>query len=222
MIKVGDSLELVPKYSIEAEKYRSMVVEIQGNNLFIDYPVNVATGKIVFLTEGSQMKVTFVGNEDAVYTFDTEVLGRIKSNIPMIKLFNPDMDTYMKIQRRQYKRIDSQVDVAVHSEGYEFRPFTTVTADISAGGASIRVPKTFTVVPNDNLNLWLIIPSDSGESKYLRLKSNYVRTAKEENNLNYLKWSLQFSNPSQADRQCIIRYIFETQLEMKKKGLEFN
>ena len=40
----------------------------------------------------------------------------------------------MKIQRSQFVRIETAVDVAIHPMNREFEPFTAMTEDISAGG----------------------------------------------------------------------------------------
>ncbi|RFU68515.1 pilus assembly protein PilZ [Peribacillus saganii] len=216
MIKIGNSIIIEPKFSLQPEKYKAMVVEIEDNQIYIDYPVNLETGKTVFLIDGTQLKITFIDPEHAVYIFDTEVLGRKIANIPMIHLHYPDKDGFVKIQRRQYVRVDTRVDTAVHPENAEFLPFTAVTADLSAGGAGLEIPKHIKLVATSHIYLWMVLPLRSGEIQYMRLKSKVIRISEQKGKYN--KASIQFVETSEGDRQNLIRFVFERQLE-KKKGV---
>jgi c-di-GMP-binding flagellar brake protein YcgR len=218
MLKIGDSLLLEPKYSLQPEKYKCKIHEITGNVFYIDYPINLDTNRTVFLTDGTQLKCTYIGSEGNVYIFDTEVLGRKKMELPFVQLRTPAEHQFVKIQRRQYVRIDAAVDVAVHPLNFEFRPFTAITADISAGGAAILVPKTTTIKPGSYINVWIVLPLKSGDIYYLKLKSKVIRIVEQEGS-NFNKVSIQFSEISKGDRQLLIRFCFEKQLEMRNKGL---
>ncbi|MBM7692664.1 c-di-GMP-binding flagellar brake protein YcgR [Peribacillus deserti] len=217
MIKLGDTLTFEPKYSMHPEKYQAMVVEMQDNSLFIDYPVNLATRKTVFLLDGSQLKGSFVGKDNNVYLFDTEVLGRKLSNIPMIQLQCPGNEDYIKIQRRQYVRIEAALDVAVHPLNFDFRPFTAVTLDISAGGLCLALPRGVYIEPSTPIVIWLALDMKSGEIQYLKINSIMIRI--NETKAGTRNASIQFTGLTASERQYIIRYCFERQLEMKKKGL---
>ncbi|MDQ0219008.1 pilus assembly protein PilZ [Peribacillus cavernae] len=217
MIKIGDTLLIEPKFSLQSEQYKSMVVEISESSIFIDYPINTATGKIAFLLDGTQMKITFIAGNQDLYIFDTEVLGRVKAQIAMIQLSHPPIESYVKIQRRQFVRVETPVDTAVHPEAFEFEPFRAITDDISAGGAALRILKQISLQPHSNIFVWLALPLKSGEIGYLRLKSNVIRISEHTERFN--KLSVQFIEMADANRQTLIRYIFERQVEMKKKGL---
>lgn len=217
MIKIGDTLILEPKFSLQPEQYKSMVVEINEASIFIDYPVNTASGKIAFLLDGTQMKVTFSDSDQALYIFDSEVLGRVKAQIAMIQLSRPPKESFVKIQRRQFVRIETPVDTAVHPGANEFPPFKAITDDISAGGAALRIQKKINIGQASSIYVWLAFPLKSGEIHYLRLKSKVIRISEHSDRFN--KLSVQFIEMSEGDRQTLIRYIFERQVEMKKKGL---
>jgi c-di-GMP-binding flagellar brake protein YcgR len=81
-----------------------MVVEMGPGCVYTDYSINVGTGKIAFLMDGTQFNVTFSNEEQAVYVFDSEVLGKVKGEIPMMQLLLPEAATFVKIQRRQHER----------------------------------------------------------------------------------------------------------------------
>ncbi|YCI75258.1 flagellar brake domain-containing protein [Bacillus sp. R1-10] len=116
---------LEPKYTPQKEKFNCMVVEMVTGCFYMDFPIDVETGKIAFLMDGTQFNVTFSNEEQVVYVFESEVLGKVKGRIPMMQLLLPEAETFVKIQRRQF----------------EFTPFRPLTEDISTGGASIRLLK---------------------------------------------------------------------------------
>jgi c-di-GMP-binding flagellar brake protein YcgR len=216
MIKVGDTVLLEPKFSQQPEQYKSMVVEINEQNIFIDYPVNTLTGKVSFLPDGTQIKITFADGDQAVYIFDTEVLGRVKARIAMIQLSHPPKESFIKIQRREFVRVEAAVDAAVHPEAFEFQPFKAMTEDISAGGAALLILNQINLQPLSCISIWLALPLKSGEIHYMCVKSKVIRISKQTERFN--KLSVEFTEMNDGDRQTLIRYIFERQVDLKKKG----
>lgn len=218
MIKIGDVLILELKYSEKTEKYKCKLVERDGMNLYIDYPINQETKKTAFLMDGTQFKATFVTSDGSVYLFEGEVLGRIKLKIPMMMISYPGDEHLVKIQRRQFVRIETPVDVAVHPQKEEFVPFVCVTEDISAGGAAIISSKSCSLEANMQIDTFFVLPMQNGELHYLKLKSRVIRIS-EMNDENSII-SVQFMDVSPLDRQLLLRFCFDRQLAMKKKGLE--
>ncbi|MDE3839423.1 pilus assembly protein PilZ [Bacillus methanolicus] len=217
MLKIGDTLMLEPKYSNAIETYKCKLVERIGSDLYIDYPVNTTTKRTVFLIDGTQLKVTFVGEDGSVYLFESEIRGRVKQNIPMLILSYPEKENLIKIQRRQYVRVETPVDVAVHPLNGEFQPFTAVTEDISAGGAAaILTGKSEVLREGMIVEATFVLPFQSGEYHYKSFKSRVVRV--EDVSENRKKISLQFTDITGQDRQLLLRFCFERQLDMKKKG----
>jgi c-di-GMP-binding flagellar brake protein YcgR len=217
MFKIGDLLILEQKYSSQKEKFKCMVVEMEGGYLYIDFPINMETGKIAFLVDGTQLNVSFSNEEQAVYIFDSEVLGKVRGQIPMVQLVLPDVETFVKIQRRQYVRLDISIDTAIHPVHYDFSPFRALTEDISAGGASIRLLKGVKIDSATQLYIWMALSFKSGEIQYIRLKSRVIRVTEKEYGNHLLH--IEFIDPSKNDVQTLMRFIFEKQADLKKKGL---
>lgn len=217
MLKIGDTLMLEPVDGNE-EKYKSKVAEISDRYIYINYPAHVKTGKTVFLLDGMQFKASFVGQDHCLYLFETEVIGKVRHPVPMVVLSYPGKDKLVRIQRRQYVRVDANTDVAIHPLHQEFMPFTTMTTDISAGGAAIVLPeqRQKQLFPGMVVEAWLVLPMQSGEYHYLKMKAKIVRIFRAENS-DIHKASLQFLDVSPQDRVLLIRYSFERQLEMRKK-----
>ncbi|WP_335869741.1 flagellar brake protein [Bacillus sp. 2205SS5-2] len=212
MIKIGASLTLEPVHSDKQETYRCKIVELDDAKIWIDYPIHRETGKTLFLIDGTQLKAKFVVDE-VPYMFDTEVLGRVKKNIPMITLHYPGKEELLKIQRRQFVRVEATIDVAV--EGNEFLQFSTVTDDISAGGCAINLPKGIELVENSDLKLLLVLPMQTGDYHYLSVNAKAIRVLqKDQQRLA----SIQFKELEEASMQFIMRYCFERQLVLRRKG----
>lgn len=217
MIKIGDNIILEHKYSDSFEQYKCKLVERKGNDLYIDYPVNLTTNRTVFLLEGTPLKVNFVTESGSHYSFDTEVKGRVKLNIPMVIISYPGKERLIKIQRRQFVRVETSVDAAVYSRKGEFTPFTTVTDDISAGGAALLIDKKSILNEGMEVECWFALPMQNGQFEYRKFHGKVVRIFDGQGNMN--KASVQFFDSSGTDRQMLLRFCFERQLEMKKKGL---
>ncbi|WP_044748031.1 flagellar brake protein [Bacillus alveayuensis] len=219
MLKIGSTLILEAIDGQTEHKYKCKVAEISPNSIHIDYPVNMETGKTVFLLNGMQFKASFIGKDQSLYLFETEVTGKIKQPIPLIVLSYPGEQQLIRIQRRQYVRVEANVDVAIHPLNGEFSPFTTITSDISAGGAAIVLPaKIKGFEPGMTVEMWLVLYMRSGKIHYLNIPSKIVRIFKAEHTP-VEKASLQFLDMTQQERLLLIRYSFERQLEQRQKGI---
>lgn len=212
------TLELKHSDQEEPEKFRCKLVEFKDDVLYVDYPVNQVSGKTGFFLEGTQFRATFVGKDESVYVMETEVRGRKKLTIPVLALYYPGKDHVLRIQRRQYVRIETAVDVAVEDPSGNQIPFTSITVDISGGGAAVLLPPTHKITMNQLLEVWFVIPLSSGETQYIHTISKVVNIWRG-NDRERDKLSLQFDDINENDRQAIIRYCFERQLSSRRKGI---
>lgn len=213
-LKVGTILILEPMFTEGYEKFRCKVVEQEEGVIFIDYPVNTLTKKTAFLLDGSQFRVTFNNEIKQSYVFKTEVLGRKVKNIPMIMLSCPPTEEFIKIQRREFVRVETAVDVAVENND-EFQQF--VTEDISAGGLLLNITSGANFREGDTVNLLIVLPFSNGEICYVQTESLVVKIF-ERDSRSYA--SIQFSGTDDIDKQHIVRFCFERQLQKRKKELE--
>jgi len=212
-IKIGTILTLEPTYTERVEKFRCRVVEQGENIIYIDYPVNVITKKTSFLVDGAQFRVTFMTNEKQSFAFNTEVLGRKGGTVPMIILTCPSPEEFLKIQRREYVRVESKVDVSIEFDG-QFTPL--VTEDISAGGLAVILNRPFNFREDDKVKLTIVLPYSNGDIKYVQTSAIVVRIF-EKDGINIA--SIQFTDTDDLDKQHIVRFCFERQLLLRKKEL---
>ena len=212
-LKIGSILTLEPNYTERVEKFRCRVVEQGENIIYIDYPVNVITKKISFLVDGSQFRVTFMTEEKQSYAFNTEVLGRKGGKVPMIILSCPPPEVFLKIQRREYVRVQTKVDVSVEFNE-QFTPL--ITEDISAGGLAIILNRHVNLQDGDEVKLTIVLPYLNGDIKYLQTSARIIRIF-EKNGIRIA--SIQFTDTDDLDKQHIVRFCFERQLQLRKKEL---
>ncbi|MCT2537403.1 flagellar brake domain-containing protein [Aquibacillus koreensis] len=218
MIKIGIPITLEYRVEDKIERYRCKVVELEGSTLYIDYPINEETGRTGIFSKGTTFNVNYVGTDNSVYRFETEVKGKKNANIPMLLLHYPE-DNIVRIQRREYVRIMTAIDVSVHDTEGTIAPFTTITFDISGGGLSILLPDDqHTFKPNQIVAVWLVLPTESGPFSYVHSSAEVIRVNHREQGKKSLL-SLKFKQIRDKDRQDIIRYCFENQLKERRRGL---
>lgn len=219
MLEIGTtlSLEIFDDKKGEQEKYRSQLIEKNANQLYIDYPIHEKTNKTSYVLAGTKVKVSFVSPIDnAVYFFHSTISGKRKiGNIPVLQVIMPDKDKLQKVQRREFVRVETAVDAAVHSIHNSFPPFTTVTQDISGGGAAIILPKNHHLRQGMEVYVWFAFSLLNGEYHYLKVKSRVIRviTQKDGNEIA----PLQFLDLNEQTQQIMFKLCFDRQVEMRKK-----
>ncbi|WP_170287578.1 flagellar brake protein [Aquibacillus halophilus] len=219
MIKIGTPLALELNNNGDISRYRCKVVEYEDNDLFIDYPINVITGRSDIFPTGTEFNASFVGNDNSVYKFNTEIVGKKNINIPTLILDYPEKDL-VRIQRREYVRVDTAVDISVDDPTLKIPTITSVTNDISGGGISIVLPTSYPFESGMLLDLCMVFPMESGTFEYVLAEAEVIRVIKRREGQKDLL-SLKFIAITDKDRQTIIRYCFEKQLKTRKKGLKF-
>lgn len=211
ILKVGTVVNIKKENDEDNEKYKSKVVDIGDGLVMIDYPTHIETGKTTFLTNETALFVTFTDELKMSYGFETKVQGRLFKGIPMLQLAYEDEQNLIKVQRREFVRVDVNLDVAVEFDDQVFR---LVTADISAGGLAIHLPDLETLRVNSTVKLLIVLPFAAREIEYVRAEARVIRVWHEDGR-NIA--SLEFLDTSSSDRQRIVQFCFERQLQMKKK-----
>jgi c-di-GMP-binding flagellar brake protein YcgR len=213
--KIGLSLTLTyVQQGKEDETYHCKLVDENENYLIIDYPVHEKTKKTKFFPAGTVLKASFVGGDQAIYQFTTKIASRVKRTVPAIAIPKPDPLEIKRIQRRQFVRIDTTLDIAIQREG--MNGFATVTSDISGGGLSFIVPKGEKLDRGETIHILIVLYFQSGKFVYINVPSEIV-FIQEKNRIRTC--SVRFLKLNSKDRQRIISFCFEKQREMRKKEL---
>jgi c-di-GMP-binding flagellar brake protein YcgR len=140
------------------------------------------------------------------YAFHAEVTGRKNKGIPMLKLTYPGDDQLIKIQRREFVRVETAIDVAVDFGGY-YQQF--IAEDISAGGIALNIGQVDSFEGTESVGLTIVLPFVNDDIKYIKTNAKAVRIWEKDDRRIA---SMQFSNIDTTDRQNIIRFCFERQL----------
>ncbi|WP_243290083.1 flagellar brake domain-containing protein [Bacillus sp. FJAT-47783] len=216
MLSIGSVMTL-EVLSSKKQLLRCKLLDREEDRLLINFPINEDTGRTAFLHIGTELLATFITENNQVFRFKTFVIGKKKENIPMIILKEPKEHEVKHIQRRQFVRIDTRNDVAVHSINNEFEGFTTITDNISGGGVAIFIPEQADLIQGIDVKLWLVLPFQDGSIEYLQVLAHVVRIDERDHQQRIA--SLQFLELDKKSQQKIMRFCFETQLQQKKQGI---
>lgn len=214
MIKIGNTVYIEVSNdpsTNEKTTYRSKLMDSIDGYFVVDTPVHKETGKSGIFMLGTEVDVWFVGADDAVYSFSSEITHRQRGKINRFYLKNPGKDHYTRIQRRNYLRIDAAVDVAVHSKTESFDPFVTTTIDIGGGGIYIVLPEQIELKKEEMVDVWLVLHLQDGVIHYVKTRSKVVRVENKEKGFPN-RCSMQFIHIDENDRQKIISYCFQQQI----------
>lgn len=209
-LTVGTIVIIDQDFTKQGEKFKSKVIDVGEDFFMIDYPTHIDTGRTAFFMDGTQLHVTFVDNNKTSQAFKAEVRGRLRKNIPMLKLSYPGDDHLIKIQRREFVRVDTNVDVAVLKDNL-YSQF--IGLDLSAGGIALSLPNQTEFEKDELLELLIVLPFLNNEIKYINVKASIIRIW-EKSGKNIA--SLRFEDIANESRQQIIRFCFERQLLLRK------
>ncbi|WP_175615079.1 flagellar brake protein [Piscibacillus halophilus] len=217
MFKIGMKLTIETFKNGEVEsRFQCRIVDITQNYLCIDYPIDESTGRTSLLLDGSEFTISFVGEDGNVYQFSSEVKGRKKLKIPVLLILIPVKNEIQKIQRREYVRVDVSLDVAIHPQSDQ-QPLITRTVDISGGGLAVVDDGTARgYKPGDVMDITVVLPFASNHYSYFMAKAELIRFI-DGWDQNPAKITYQFINMNDKQRDKIIKYCFEKQLEERRK-----
>ncbi|WP_203246447.1 flagellar brake protein [Sporosarcina beigongshangi] len=211
LLSIGTIIVIDTDFTKDSEKYKSKVIDMGDGFIMIDYPTQIKTGKTAFFLDGTQLLVTFVDAKKISYAFRTEVGGRLNRGVPMLKLSYPGDEELIKVQRREFVRVETAIDIAVEQDG-KFSHF--VAEDLSAGGVALNLPKSVPFAAEDVVALTIVLPFENKEIKYVKVHAKVARIWEKDGRRIA---SLQFEDIKQMESQNIIRFCFERQLKMRNR-----
>jgi c-di-GMP-binding flagellar brake protein YcgR len=200
-------IEIIQEIETGKKRYPSRIEEVRPDSLVLANPMIMGT--LVPLQLGDRIEIRF-NQQEEVFSFFTRVLARRRLPIPVIDVERPA--NIRKIQRRDYVRFKISIPI-------EYRPAISVdntfeqgtTIDVSGGGLLFTTRSE--VKENELLEVRLKLPRETFVAIGL-----VVRVSQKQEGLNTV--SLKFERLRERDRDTIIRFIFEKQREMLKKGLQ--
>lgn len=186
----------------EVVYYPSRIELVNKDTLWFAAPQE--RGTLVPVSPGEVLEVYIIG-ENEVFFFEGEVQDRVKrGNIAYVVFAMPD--TVVRKQRRNYVRFDAVLPVLLKREE---RTFSGTTKNISGGGMLVQLRESRDVFELREELFFLL----SLDGRDIVGRAQIVR--KDGPGL----YAFQFSEIADQDRESIIKYIFQKQIELRRKGL---
>lgn len=214
--KINDILYIQVASTDEKEgklEYKSRVSDIQENSMLIEVPLEVSSGRLKRLYLGDELSVHFISDEGIKHFFNTYVLGFSNDVISLVRVRKPELNSITKIQRRNFLRVNAELEIAVQLKD-ESR-FVTFTEDVGGGGISLNCEASISLENDEVLECWLLVPFKNGAIEHVPFEAQIVRINTLQNGRKRVM--LKFVSISDMERQKIIRYCFERQLEIRNR-----
>lgn len=208
IIKVNQRLDIIVSNQDRDEYYHSRIEEVDEHFMILAMPMRHSVP--VFLLPNTEFYGSILDTSGR-YQFKSIYKGKKMLPIPIWIVTLPT--DVKKVQLRSFVRLDVNVPVSlIESESDNTVSQTLITRDISGGGLSLISKAAFPVGTPVNLTIDL---ADTGK---INVSGITVRLDKQPSDLPLYLSSIQFVEMSEHDRSKIIKFIFQKQLERKRKG----
>lgn len=195
------------------DEFKSRVADENEESLLIEFPIHTSTGKVKRLHIGDALSAHFITNTGVKHFFETNVTNVILGDVPLVEVARPSEEDMTSIQRRNFFRVMLNVDIAVCKTNGERSIFKT--DDIGGGGVSFIIDKKDQFDEGEILNCWVILPHRNGVIEHSNFKAEVLRLKKLETGRKIVM--MKFSEIVESERQRIIRFLFEKQIELRDR-----
>jgi c-di-GMP-binding flagellar brake protein YcgR len=219
---VGEVLRMTVRTIDEAESkivYKSRILDLKETGFVIEFPIAEAAGKTRSFQPGLDLSVWFFGKDGSKYSFPAAVLAREAKPMLSLIISIPKEDQIQRMQRRNYVRLPADLDIAMRAVYRDEIRFVTKTVDISGGGLAVICKKNNRIREGEAFSCWVVLPLRKGLD-YIPFHGRVVRIKPLSDEAHApLLVSLVFTEIKEVERDKIIRYCFERELELHKKGI---
>ncbi len=212
-IRINQPVEIELNYTSGINTFKSRVEGISDDNIVIAAPM--LNGQVIPVKNGINMRVSYLDNI-ALYTFDSIVLSSNLRPVPTLTLDKPG--SLKRVQRRNFVRIDARLPMVftLLKENLESgsEDYDATTIDVSGGGLMFSTDCSLHL--HDILEVKLALT----DNVYVTALGKVVRIVeKKQQDKHTFSVGLEFSIIEEGERDKIIRYIFNQQRELRRKGL---
>jgi len=197
----------------EVQRYSSRVENMSEDRVVLASPIKHRTP--VFVPSGNYVTVIFTDNL-CVYSFRSKVIANYNQRIPFMVVKTPDK--LEKIQQREYVRVPINLNVLLSytDEDDQTREIWCKSRDLSGGGLMLVNSKPFKLSKGDEVNLTFHL-----EGETISVKGEIMRVYHELDISGIERHILgvKFKELSEKDRQKIIKFVYQRQIELRRKGL---
>lgn len=218
--KVGDLIYLQQKANKNQENdtYKTRIADLTDKAISIELPISEKNGQFAFFSDGTIVEVVYPSPDGGQYLFQSTILYRKREQISMIIMTYPEPDSIRRIQRRSYLRVPCAIDVAIHpAVSNQFAPFVATTINLSGGGLLLETKNAPELELNTEVEWRLALPMQTGQILHPNGTGKIVRSIKLSENGTLRQFSVEFTDLLERDRDTIIKYCLERQLEIRKR-----
>ncbi|WP_079910709.1 flagellar brake protein [Paenibacillus sp. 32352] len=195
------------------QEFKSRIADMTDKQISMEIPMNERTGRLKRLYIGDELSVYFITDGGVKNYFTSTVLGFSDDVIRTVHIKKPDLESITKVQRRNFLRVPAELEIAVaYSEQLKF---VAVTDDVGGGGISFLCDGYIPLATQQTVRCWLLLQFKNNQLEHIPFKGELVRVKPLETGKQQVM--LRYSEITDHDRQKIIRYCFERQLEFRKR-----
>ncbi|MGG2200538.1 flagellar brake protein [Paenibacillus sp.] len=195
------------------QEYKSRIADITDAYISMEVPISEQSGRLKRLYSGDEMSIYYLTDGGVKNYFNSSVLGFTDDVIRLVHIKKPEPESITKVQRRNFLRVPAELEIAVkYSDQFQF---VSMTDDVGGGGISFLCDGYIPVGSGQMVSCWLLVPFKNGQTEHVPFKSEIVRVKKLETGRQQVM--MRYSEISDRDRQKVIRYCFERQLDCRKK-----
>ncbi|MDM5298557.1 flagellar brake domain-containing protein [Bacillus pumilus] len=213
MFQVGDAITIeYVNENKEVKTAKSKVLENNTDDICIHYPADKETGRTIYLNQHTEITVFFFDEHQIPYKCTSEVIGKRKEDIPMIVISIPPKEEMIRLQRREYLRVDTMVKTTITQADHG--TFETLIVNMSAGGVGIVIPEGVALREYGEVVTEFILPLK--EPVEIKAVAEINRVYQDEQS-GKTKAIMEFSDITNDKQQHIMKYCFQQQLLTRVK-----
>ena len=214
--KIGQVIYMYAEHgqSGEINEYKTRLVDENDHELLFDFPVNVSKNESSYIGISKKVRVEYI-RSGVPYFFESTILRHINRNVHLMVIPKPELTELQQIQRRNFFRIEIDVDLAVEKTDLTKKIFRT--DDIGGGGISFIAGPSDVFEKGETLQCWIVLPHKNGSIEHANFNAEIVRVKEEENGHKIIM--LRYLDIPEIERQRIIRFSFAKQIELKDKSI---
>jgi c-di-GMP-binding flagellar brake protein YcgR len=186
---------------------KSNIAEIGEKEILISIPLDREI--IGLLSIGTKLEISYIIGENK-FEFRTEIIGRTRDTIPLLRLAKPYENEIIKIQHRENVRVNSNLRLLI--DGSELH-----TINISAGGVLFSCKLDSQFHEGEEIAGILFVPDlRSKELVQVPIQGKVIRSSlMREIERRYV--ALEFTSIKRPDQMKIIQHCFEKQRQIRLK-----
>jgi c-di-GMP-binding flagellar brake protein YcgR len=197
----------------DSKEYKSRIADVDEHSFLIEVPMQQGSSRLKRLFFGEELSISYITEDGVRHYFNTYVTGFEEDVVRLVRIRKPLPDDITKIQRRSFLRVHANLEMAI--QGEDLTRAVGLTEDIGGGGLSIYGEPSFPIAEGQKLKCWLLIPYRNAVIEHANFEAEVVRIKALETGRQLCM--LKFVQISDSERQKIIKFCFERQLDYRTK-----